>query len=165
MLRILFLINFLFLTSLVRADFVQTPYTPQKVVYEFYFDDPHKINSALFWLRSHINPLNESPYDIGIDENEIKVVIHGTEIVTLAKQNYEKYKEAVERMRYYSDLGVEFKICALAARDFDYTIDDFHDFVDIIPSAMPELAHWQLNGYALIRPVILSKKHRNDAIR
>jgi len=148
-----------------QSDFVQTPYTAQNVVYEFYFDDPAQINAALFWLRSHVNPLSDSPYDIGIDENNIKVIIHGTEIVTVAKKNYGKYKEAVERMRYYADLGVEFKVCALAAKDFDYSPDDFHDFVDIIPSAMPELAHWQLKGYALMRPVILDKKHRNEDIR
>jgi intracellular sulfur oxidation DsrE/DsrF family protein len=148
-----------------HADFVQTPYTAQKIVYEFYFDEPDDINSALFWLRSHVNPLSESPYDIGIDENDIKVVIHGTEIVTVAKKNYNKYREAVERMRYYADLGVEFKVCALAAKDFDYAPDDFHDFIDVVPSAMTELAHWQLQGYALMRPVILHKKYRNEEIR
>lgn len=161
---LLFLHLFL-ITPAAQADFVQTPYTAQKIVYEFYFDEPADINSALFWLRSHVNPLSESPYDIGIDENAIKVVIHGTEIVTVAKKNYEKYKEIVERMRYYADLGVEFKVCALAARDFDYATDDFHDFIDVIPSAMTELAHWQLQGYALMRPVILQKKYRNEEIR
>jgi len=151
--------------SVSSGEFVQTPYKPQNVVYDFYFDDPAKINSALFWLRSHVNPLGESPYDIGIDENNIKVIIHGTEIVTVAKKNYAQYKEAVERMRYYADLGIEFKVCALAAQDFDYVVNDFYDFIDVIPSAMPELAHWQLQGYALMRPVILDKKHRNDKIR
>ena len=164
--RLIYLASLLFLLMpTAQADFVQTPYTAQKIVYEFYFDEPQDINSALFWLRSHVNPLGESPYDIGIDENEIKVVIHGTEIVTVAKKNYEKYKEAVERMRYYAELGVEFKVCALAAKDFDYTMDDFHDFIDVIPSAMTELAHWQLKGYALMRPVILQKKYRNEEIR
>ena len=167
MFRILFLFSFLWLLVIpvTQADLVQTPYTPQKVVYEFYFDDPDEINSALYWLRSHINPLSESPYDISIDENDIKVIIHGTEIVTVAKKNYGKYKEAVERMRYYADLGVEFKVCALAAKDFDYTVNDFYDFIDVIPSAMPELAHWQLKGYALMRPVILNKKYSNEEIR
>ena len=168
--RLIYLASLLFLHLFLlmptaQAEFVQTPYTAQKIVYEFYFDEPQDINSALFWLRSHVNPLSESPYDISIDENEIKVVIHGTEIVTVAKKNYEKYKEAVERMRYYAEFGVEFKVCALAAKDFDYTMDDFHDFIDVIPSAMTELAHWQLKGYALMRPVILQKKYRNEEIR
>lgn len=166
MLRHIYLASLLLLIMpITQADFVQTPYTPQKVLYEFYFDEPENINSALFWVRSHVNPLSESPYDIGIDENSIKVVIHGAEIVTVAEKNYGKYKEAVERMRYYADLGVEFKVCALAARDFDYSADDFYDFIDVVPSAMTELAHWQLKGYALIRPVILQKKYRNEEIR
>jgi len=159
------LLLMLLFTPIAQAGFVQTPYTAQKIVYDFYFSEPADINSALFWLRSHINPLSESPYDIGIDENSIKVVIHGTEIVTVAKKNYEKYRGAVERMRYYADLGVEFKVCALAASDFDYTVTDFYDFIDVVPSAMTELAHWQLKGYALMHPVILHKKYRNDEIR
>lgn len=165
--RLIYLASFLFLLNMpmAQADFVQTPYSAQKIVYEFYFDKPDAINSALFWLRAHVNPLGESPYDIGIEENDIKVVIHGTEIVTVAKKNYEKYKEAVERMRYYAELGVEFKVCSLAASDFDYTVADFHDFIDVVPSAMPELAHWQLQGYALMRPVILHKKDRIEDIR
>lgn len=168
--RRIYLTSLLFLylflnVSTAQADLVQTPYTAQKVVYDFYFDEPQDINSALFWLRSHLNPLSEAPYDIGIDENSIKVIIHGTEIVTVAKKNYGQYKEAVERMRYYAELGVEFKVCALAANDFDYAVDDFYDFIDVVPSAMTELAHWQLKGYALMRPVILQKKYRNEEIR
>ena len=41
-----------------HASFVQTPYNEPKVAFEFYFDNPNKINSALFWLRSYINPLS-----------------------------------------------------------------------------------------------------------
>ena len=32
---------------------VQTPYQAQKVLFDFYFDEPEKINSALYWIRSH----------------------------------------------------------------------------------------------------------------
>ena len=157
---------FLLLASPVtQADLVQTPYTPQKVVYEFYFDDPDAINSALFWLRSHINPLSEAPYDISIDENEIKVVIHGTEIVTVAKKNYGKYKEAVERMRYYHALGVEFKVCNLAAQDYNYKVEDFYEFIEVVPSAFAELAHWQMQGYALITPKIMTREQTVEEIR
>ena len=30
---------------------IQTPYTEPKVVYDFYFDSPEKINNALYWIR------------------------------------------------------------------------------------------------------------------
>ena len=45
------------------ASRVQTPYAEQKVVYDFYFDEPAKINSALYWIRSLIIPLSEEPYN------------------------------------------------------------------------------------------------------
>lgn len=144
---------------------VQTPYTEQKVVYDFYFDEPAKINSALYWIRSLINPLMEEPYGIAPEFLDIKVVIHGTEIVTVARKNYEQYRDAVERMRYYASLGVEFKVCGLAAQDYGYATDDFYEFVDVVPSAITELAHWQLQGYALLTPFVMEKRYAIEEIR
>lgn len=147
------------------AKYVETPYTSPNVVFDFYFDEPAKIHSALYWLRSLINPLTESPYNQAPEFMNIIVVIHGTEIVTLAKKNYDKYKDAVERMRYYHALGVKFKVCSLAAEDYDYRRQDFHDFVEMVPSAITELAHWQQQGYALLKPEVLSKKYSIEEIR
>jgi intracellular sulfur oxidation DsrE/DsrF family protein len=144
---------------------VQTPYTEQKVVFDFYFDEPDKINSALFWIRSLFNPLMDAPYDMAPEFLDIKVVIHGTEIVTVARKNYAKYTDAVERMRYYASLGVKFKVCGLAAEDYDYAPDAFYDFVDVVPSAITELAHWQLQGHALITPVVKEKRFSIEEIR
>ena len=148
-----------------EASFVQTPYQEPKVAFEFYFDDPNKINSALYWLRSYINPLIEDPYNYAPEFMEIKVIIHGTEIVTLAKKNYAKYKEAVDRMKYYSGLGVEFRVCELAAKDFGYVTKDFQPFVKIIPSAIIEIGHWQQQGYAIIKPQIMDKKFSVEELR
>ena len=78
---------------------------------------------------------------------------------------FDKYRDAVERMRYYAGLGVEFKVCGLAAHDYGYRPEDFQDFVQIVPSAITELAHWQMQGYALITPVVLEKKFSIEAIR
>ncbi len=144
---------------------VQTPYTEQKVVFDFYFDNPEKINAALYWIRSLMNPLMDAPYDMAPEFLDIKVVIHGTEIVTLARKNLEKYRDAVERMRYYASLGVQFKVCALAAQDYGYQPDAFYDFVEVVPSAITELAHWQLQGYALITPVVMEKRFSIEEIR
>ena len=147
------------------AEFVQTPYTEQKVLFDFYFDDPAKINSALYWIRALMNPLMDAPYDMAPEFMDLKVIIHGTEIVTVAKKNYDKYKDAVERMRYYSDLGVEFRVCGLAAQDYDYDVEDFYDFVRVVPSAITDLAHWQLEGHALITPLVMEKKYAIEEIR
>lgn len=144
---------------------IQTPYTEPKVVYDFYFDSPEKINSALYWIRSLMNPLLDEPYGMAPEFMDIKVVIHGTEIVTVARKNYEKYQDAVERMRYYTSLGVEFKVCGLAADDYGYHPADFHEFIDVVPSAINELAHWQLEGYALITPTVMEKKYTIEEIR
>jgi hypothetical protein len=144
---------------------VQTPYTEQKVVYDFYFDNPAKINAALYWIRSLMNPLMEAPYEMAPEFLDIKVVIHGTEIVSVARHNYDKYRDAVERMRYYASLGVDFKVCALAARDYGYSTDAFYEFVEVVPSAITELAHWQLQGYALITPRVMEKKFSLEEIR
>lgn len=166
--RFFFLFMFLFSSSTISAEqatFVQTPYKEPKVMFEFYFDQPNKINSALYWLRSYINPLTEDPYNMAPEFMDIKVVIHGTEIVTLAKSNYQKYKTIVERMKYYSQLGVEFRVCAIAASDFGYTISDFQSFVKVVPSAITEIGHWQQEGYAIIKPEILDKKFSTEELR
>ena len=68
-------------------------------------------------------------------------------------------------MRYYANLGVEFRVCGLAAQDFGYETDDFYEFVKVTPSAITELAHWQLQGYALIKPEVLEKKFAIEEIR
>lgn len=147
------------------SQIVQTPYAEPKVVFDFYFDEPEKINTALFWIRSLINPLMEEPYGMAPEMMDIKVVIHGTEIVTVARKNHDRYRDAVERMRYYAALGVEFKVCGLAAQDYDYDTDAFYDFIDVVPSAITELAHWQQQGYALLTPVVVEKRHAIEDIR
>lgn len=151
--------------ALSEAKLVQTPYQEQKVVFDFYLDDPQKVNSALYWVRSVFNPLMADPYGYAPEFLELIVVIHGTEITTTVKHNYEKYKEAVERMKYYSELGVKFKVCGLAAHDYGYTAKDFHEFVELVPSALTELAHWQMQGYATIKPEIMDKKYSIEEIR
>ena len=147
------------------AQYVETPYKEPKVAFEFYYDNPSKVNSALYWIRSYINPLTEEPYSYAPEFMDIKVIIHGTEIVTLAKKNEAKYKTAVERMQYYSMLGVEFRVCALAAKDFGYKKEDFQSFVKIVPSAIIEIGHWQQEGYAIIKPEVMDKKFSVEELR
>jgi hypothetical protein len=95
----------------------------------------------------------------------IVVVTHGTEIVTLARKNYERYADIVERMRYYASLGVKFRACGLAAHDYGYTPADLYEFVEVVPSAITELVHWQQRGYALIAPQVMEKRFQIEDIR
>lgn len=147
------------------GKWVATPYAPPKVMFEFYLDDPQKIGSALYWVRSLMNPLMEAPYNYSPEDMNIVVVIHGTEVVTVATKNEAKYQEAVDRMRYYADLGVSFKVCGQAAEDFGYAVADFQDFIEVVPNGIVELAHWQQQGYALIVPKILEKTIDVESIR
>jgi intracellular sulfur oxidation DsrE/DsrF family protein len=147
------------------GQFVQTPYTAQKVVFDFYFDDPDKTATALYWVRALLNPLMDEPYGYAPESMGIKVILHGTEIVTVASHNHERYRDIVARMRYYATLGVEFKVCGLAARDYGYDTGDFQDFIQVVPSAITELAHWQIKGYALIKPEVMSKRYSIDELR
>lgn len=146
-----------------EARFVQTPYAPPKVVLDIYLDDPAKLGAALYWLRGIILPLSFPPYDY--DPETIKVVLHGMELVTLAKKNEAKYREVVQRMRYYADKGIEFKVCGLALEDYGYSLKDLQDFVQVVPSAMTELIHWQNQGYALLTPQVLDKKFSIEELR
>lgn len=93
------------------------------------------------------------------------MVIHGNEIVTVAEKNEAKYQDAVDRMRYYASLGVKFKVCGQAAADFGYRVEDFQDFIEVVPNAITELAHWQQQGYALIVPKIMEKTVDVESIR
>jgi len=149
-----------------EAKVVDTPYQEeQKVLFDFYLDDPAEIGSALYWVRSFFHPLIGPPRSYAPDFMNIIILIHGTEIVTLAKKNRARYETVVQRMEYYADLGVKFKVCGLAMGDYGYGPKDLYDFVEIVPSGITELAHWQQQGYAIIQPTILSKKYTIDEIR
>jgi len=148
-----------------QAKFVQTPYQHPKVLFDFYLDNPAKMGAALYWVRSFMNPLLEAPYSLFNDDMSVIVLLHGTELVTVAKKNEPKYEEIVQRMRYYADQGVKFKVCGLALQDFGYTLADMQPFIEVTPSAMTELVHWQNQGYGLITPVVTDKRFSIEDIR
>ena len=150
---------------LAQAKFVQTPYQNPKALVDIFLDDPAKMGAALYWLRSLMNPLTEAPYSMFSEDISVIVLLHGTEIVTLARKNEERYTEVVQRMRYYADMGVKFKVCGLALQDYGYTAADLHNFVEVTPSAITELMHWQNQGYALITPQVFEKKFSIENIR
>ncbi len=151
--------------AIAEARITTPPYEPPRVVYDFYLDHPAKMGAALYWIRALINPLSEEPYGFAPEMMSIKVVLHGTELVTVARKNYDEYRDEVERMRYYASLGVEFKVCALAAEDYHYTAADLYDFVDLVPLAFTELVHWQMQGHALIAPQVPERHHTIESIR
>jgi hypothetical protein len=160
---ILIWLTLLPLSARAEAPVVNTPYAPPRVVYDIFLDHPAKLGAALYWLRSLILPLSEAPYEY--NPETIKVVLHGTELVAVARKNEVRYREEVARMRYYAELGIEFKVCALALQDYGYRPADMQDFVQVVPSAMAELVHWQNQGYALLTPQVLEKRFALEEIR
>jgi intracellular sulfur oxidation DsrE/DsrF family protein len=148
-----------------QAKFVQTPYQKPKALVDIYLDDPQKLGSALNWVRGVMNPLTEAPYNMAPEDMNVIVLIHGTEIVTLARKNEARYHDVVQRMRYYADLGVKFKVCGLSMKDYGYTAADLYDFVEVTPSALTELMHWQMQGYALIPATVNDKRVSIEEIR
>lgn len=168
MLRLIFTWIFCVFTAfsvLSESKLVATPYANQKVIFDFYFDDPDKMAAGLYWIRSWMNPLMQPPYNEAPEFLDVVIMIHGTELVTLAKKNEKKYQNIVDRIRYYVDFGFKFKVCGLAIQDFDYNVNDFQDFVEVVPSAMTELVHWQMQGYGLITPRIFLKTRTTEEIR
>jgi intracellular sulfur oxidation DsrE/DsrF family protein len=151
--------------ALAQAKVVQTPYKNPKALVDIFLDDPAKLGAALYWVRSLVNPLTEAPYSMFPEDMSIIVLLHGTEIVTLAKKNQERYQEVLQRMRYYADMGVKFKVCGLALQDYGYSAADMQDFVEVTPSAITELMHWQNQGYALIPALVQDKKFSIEQIR
>ncbi len=150
------------------ARFVQTPYeAPFKVVVEFYFDEPEKIKPALEWVSNIIYVLSKEPYDfIPGEDIDIVVVIHGTEITTLVKKNKERYKGVWERIESMGMYGVKFKVCSMAAElIYGYKPEDFPEFVELVPSAITEILHWQHKGYALLIPQVFERRRSVEEIR
>ena len=50
-------------------------------------------------------------------------------------------------------------------KDYGYTAADLQPFIQVAPSAMTELVHWQNQGYALITPNITDKIFSIEEIR
>lgn len=151
--------------ALAQAKVVQTPYQNPKALVDIFLDDPAKLGAALYWVRSFVNPLTEAPYSMFPEDIKVIVLLHGTEIVALAKKNATRYEEVLQRMRYYAEMGVKFRVCGLALQDYGYTPADMQDFVEVAPSAITELVHWQNQGYALVPAVVQDKKFSIEQIR
>ncbi|WP_448587614.1 DsrE family protein [Thermocrinis sp.] len=139
-----------------QAKFVQTEYKkPFRVVYELFLDHPEKLRVALGWISNVIFVLTNPPYNFGLEDIDIVVVSHGREIPVFAKENQGKYSDVVERLESLSFYGVKFKLCRMAlVQLYGYSEKDIYPFVETVPSAITEIAHWQHMGYALLIPMV-----------
>lgn len=151
-----------------KAKFVQTPYkAPFRAVVEFFFDEPEKVRPALEWVANIVHVLSKEPYNFVPGEDiDIVVVVHGTEITTLAKKNRDRYRDIWDKVEGLEMYGVKFKVCAMAAElIYGYGPEDFPPFVELVPSAITELLHWQQNNYALLIPRVYERKRSVEELR
>lgn len=121
---------------------------PTNVVFDVNYEDPQKLNVLYFFVK---NTMKET-------KGKVVVVTHGPELRAFAKENYEKYTSAMQRMHELAQAGVEFKMCNNAMKAAGFKADDMHGFVTVVPAGFPELAYWQSKGYQYINPYPLPVK-------
>ena len=120
-----------------------------RVVFDFNFEDPAGIQRALYPVLFTIKTIQEHG-PVSFEPYDIVVVSHGAEVVAFAKQNYKKYKGIVDHAARLSDLGVKFKVCSVAASGLGFEPNDFHGFVEVVPTGGYALIYYQNIGYALM---------------
>ena len=86
-------------------------------------------------------------------KGNVVVVTHGPELRAFAKENYEKYQVAVDRMAELAKEGVEFRMCNNAMRAAGFKQEDMHGFVTVVPAGFAELVYWQSKGYQNVNPL------------
>lgn len=135
--------------ALTGAATANERYGKQKVVYHINYnggEEDAAYRGALRNIQNHINA-------VGVDNMEIKVVLHGNGVSLLksAKSN-EKLQMDVTSLKTQN---VAFNVCnnTLVGRKIDYNADLFEVFEDdIVPSGVAELSRLQQMGYTYIKP-------------
>lgn len=118
-----------------------------------------KLRPALGWISNVIFVLTNTPYNFSLEDIHIVVVSHGRELPVFVAKNREKYADIVERIENLNMYGVKFKVCRMAAEQiYGLSEKDFYPFVELVPSAITEIIHWQLQGYALMIPQVFEIK-------
>jgi len=134
--------------EVAKLEISDETYPTVKVVYDWNLPSPESVNQALNYISNHLKAYtNYSP----LAEVEIVVVSHGPEVVIFAKQNKEKFKEAIERMKsFYESYGVQFYVCQNVLKYMGYSREDIFPFVIITPAGVAKLGALQEEGYRLI---------------
>ncbi len=120
-----------------------------KVIWDFVFDDPTSVDGA---LNPVVAVLNAAAEHGRVDFKLIDTVVvsHGPEAVVWAKQNYDKFKDIVDRAAQLAEQGVRFEVCNNVARALGFSPEDLHGFVNAVPSGSLAVVYWQLKGYSVI---------------
>ena len=123
-------------------------YPTINAVFDANYEDPNDLNIMYNFVKNTAKPL----------KGTMVVVTHGPELRLFAKENYEKYQGAVDKMAELADMGVEFRMCNNAMRAAGFKADDMHGFITVVPAGFPEIAYLQSQGYTYINPIPLPVK-------
>jgi intracellular sulfur oxidation DsrE/DsrF family protein len=134
--------------KIAKLEISDETYPSLKVVYDWNLPSPENVNQALNYISNHLKAYtNYSP----LAEVEIVVVSHGPEVAIFAKQNKEKFKEVIERMKsFYESYGIQFYVCNNALKYMGYSREDILPFVIITPAGVAKLSALQEEGYRLV---------------
>ena len=117
-------------------------------VFDVNYEDPQKLNALYNYIKNTQK----------VTHGKVVVVTHGPELRAFAKENYEKYQAAIDKMAELAKEGVQFKMCNNAMKSAGYSVEDMHGFITVVPAGYPEVAYWQGRGYKYINPLPLPTK-------
>ena len=116
---------------------------PAKIV--FGVSDPgHQLKESLINAAYTIKYLKPRglPY-------EIEIVLYGKAILTADSFN-EEYASYAALYNELNKHGVVFTICNNSISSFDVSVDDFYEYMKIIPAGILQLTKKQMQGFAYI---------------
>lgn len=130
----------------ITPAITQRDYGTQKVVYHINYNDEKHLLGALRNIQNHINA-------VGVDNIDIKVVLHGAGVDLLIRAN--ENMDFQSRVINLKTQHAQFVVCnnTLVGRKLDYSLDLFDvQPEDIIPSGVAELSYLEQQGYTYIKP-------------
>ncbi len=130
------------------ASLTPTRYKPQKVVYDVHVTTADAVESVLD-RASYLSAITGAdPFD-----QSIVLVLHGKELSFFAIENYDKYKELMQRAQSLVESEViRIKMCKIAAQSQGYSVDDIHGFVEMVPMGDAEIIRLQYEeGHAYMQ--------------
>ncbi len=127
-------------------------YPSVKVVYDWNLQGPEAVNQALNYISNHLKAYSQySPFE----EVHITVVSHGPEVAIFTKQNSEKFKDVIARMRsFHNAYGVKFYVCYNAIKALGFSKEDVLPFVILTPAGVAKLAALEEEGYRLVPALV-----------
>ena len=155
----IFLTLVIFLAFIVTSSFSQEKAQfdaslPDKIsaLFDWTFENPKDSAIATNFISNFIKAYDEfNP----MGQYKIAVVSHGAEVLIFSKNNYEKYKDIVDRLKsMVNSYGVKIYVCRNTIRFFGLKDEDIQPFVTIVPAGVVEVAKLQQEGYKLIPAVV-----------